>query len=334
MNASLGMLLDTLFRQSMTLVARLAVSNGSRVPLAHMPSQTFVYLTQELRAQGLGHKVIADMLGMTLRAYHGKVQRLHREQARRDRSLWQALVDYFHAEQGLVTKPQLLRKFRYEDSASVLGIINDLVSSGFLRREGEGERVTYHKAQEIAASMDEQALHALCSIVWILVRRYGPFGLQELKDHLPTRDEEELAAALAKLESEGRVTRHGLDAEEIFATPACVIPTDDTASWMGAMIDHLNAVVNTLSIKAERTKQREFDSHCGGSTFTFELDDDHPLKEQVLQHFEEVRQASSTLRQKVDAYNKEHSLAERVFRVTFYAGQHVLSDVVPQERIK
>lgn len=73
---NVNVLIDSVVRQTTILIAQLATSVGGRAPLTHIANQVFVDLTKELRQQGLGQKVIADMYGMALRTYHDKVRRL------------------------------------------------------------------------------------------------------------------------------------------------------------------------------------------------------------------------------------------------------------------
>ena len=72
---NVNLLIDNIVRQTTVLVAQLATAAGGRAPLAHVAGQVFVELVRELKAQGLGNKVIADMFGLTLRTYHDRVRR-------------------------------------------------------------------------------------------------------------------------------------------------------------------------------------------------------------------------------------------------------------------
>ena len=70
------LLIDAIVRQTTVLIAQLATASGVRTPLAHIANQVFLDLVNELRAQGLGNKVIADMFGLALRTYHRRVNQL------------------------------------------------------------------------------------------------------------------------------------------------------------------------------------------------------------------------------------------------------------------
>jgi hypothetical protein len=87
-------LIDAVVRQTTVLIAQLATAAGGRAPLAHTANQVFVDLVRELKEQGLGNKVIADMFGLALRTYHGKVRRLSESTTVRGKSLWEATLEF------------------------------------------------------------------------------------------------------------------------------------------------------------------------------------------------------------------------------------------------
>ena len=57
---NIQVLIDAIVRQTTILIAQLATSAGARAPLAHIANQVFLELVAELKAQGLGNKVIPD----------------------------------------------------------------------------------------------------------------------------------------------------------------------------------------------------------------------------------------------------------------------------------
>ncbi len=73
---NVNLLIDAVVRQTTVLVAQLATAAGTRATMAYTANQVFIDLVRELKEQGLGNKVIADMFGLALRTYHAKVQRL------------------------------------------------------------------------------------------------------------------------------------------------------------------------------------------------------------------------------------------------------------------
>jgi len=322
---SLHVLIDTLVRQSMVMVARLATSGGLRAPVAHIAEQVFRELTVELRSQGVGHKVIADMFGMSLRAYHAKIRRLDESADARRRSLWQAVLSYLETKQQ-VTKGELLQRFRHDDPLSVVGVANDLVTNGWVYRRGEGDALVYKLAEEAELSSNAVGDEALVSLVWILVRRHGPLEKRAFASLTPTLDVEKLDTALSALEADGRIRKYVDHGQEHYASDQCLILPTSKDAWMAAVIDHFGAVINTLCARAERQhRSGPYDHLCGGSTFHFELDIENPEWKEVIELFVEVRKRCSELRARVDAHNAQYP-PQRPVQVVLYAGQHVVAD--------
>ena len=105
------LLIDGVVRQTTVLIAQLSTSAGIRAPLSHIADQVFLDLAAEIEAQGVTRKVAADMFGLALRSYQKKVQRLTESATVRDRTLWEAVLDFL-PEQGGVTRERLLERFR------------------------------------------------------------------------------------------------------------------------------------------------------------------------------------------------------------------------------
>ena len=61
---SVKILIDGVVQQTTVLIAQLSTAAGIRAPLAHVADQIFVSLANEIEAQGVGRKVVADMFGM------------------------------------------------------------------------------------------------------------------------------------------------------------------------------------------------------------------------------------------------------------------------------
>jgi len=108
---NVNLLIDAMVRQTTVLIAQLATTAGARAPLAHTANRVFLDLVSELRQQGLGTRVISDMFGLSLRAYHAKVARLSESGTERGRSLWEALLEFVTTESLPATRarhiPQL-----------------------------------------------------------------------------------------------------------------------------------------------------------------------------------------------------------------------------------
>ncbi|MFP4601021.1 MAG: hypothetical protein ACLFVJ_22425 [Persicimonas sp.] len=120
-------LIDTLIQQTTVLIAQLATTAGIRAPLAHVANQIFLDLSNELEAQGVTRKVAADMFGLALRSYQLKIQRLSESLTERDRSLWEAVLDYIR-DQEMVRRVDVLTRFAHDDDSSVKGILRRVIA--------------------------------------------------------------------------------------------------------------------------------------------------------------------------------------------------------------
>jgi hypothetical protein len=117
---NVNLLIDAIVRQTTVLVAQIATAAGARAQLAHTANQVFLDLVHELKDQGLGNKVIAEMFGLNLRTYHNKIARLAESSTERGRSLWEALLAYVE-ERGSATRSDVLNRFRGDEEAIVRG---------------------------------------------------------------------------------------------------------------------------------------------------------------------------------------------------------------------
>jgi hypothetical protein len=126
---NVNLLIDAIVRQTTVLIAQLATAAGARAPLAHTANLVFTDLVRELKEQGVGNKVIADMFGLALRTYHARLRRLSESKTYQGRSLWEAVLEYVQSK-GTVLRADVLRRFQYDDEASVRGVLKDLVDSG------------------------------------------------------------------------------------------------------------------------------------------------------------------------------------------------------------
>ena len=86
--------IESVLREAVMEVARLATAGGARVSLARLTDQLFLELAGELERQGLTKPVIADMFGMALRTYHRRVQETQQSQTDVGRTVWEAVLDY------------------------------------------------------------------------------------------------------------------------------------------------------------------------------------------------------------------------------------------------
>jgi hypothetical protein len=321
-------LIDAIVHQTTVLIAQLATAAGVRAPLAHVADRVFLDLVTELRSQGVGGKVIADMFGMALRTYHARVRRLRESVSDQGRTLWEAVLGYIQ-EHALTSRKDVLHRFRYDDEPTVRGVLNDLMESGLVFKSGRGANTVYRAAEanEVQAASDPVEADAI--LAWVAINRFQPASRDDIAGavHLGP---EALDAALARLEADGRVTATETAGERRWRTDACLIPYGAPVGWEAAVFDHYQAMVTGVCTKLRRgaTVARRADA-VGGSTWGFDVWQDHPLEDEVYALFSEVRQKAGTLFAKVEAHNTAHprdaALGEPE-RLMFYVGQSIRAE--------
>jgi hypothetical protein len=320
------LLIDSIVRQTTVLVAQLATSAGARAPLAHVANQVFLELVAELKDQGLGNKVIADMFGLALRTYHARIRRLSESKTYSGRSLWEAVLEYVSGK-GTVLRAEVLRRFQYDDEATVRGVLRDLVESGMLFRTGKEDTTSYRAAmpEDYATPGSERTGDAAANMVWVAVSRYGPARANELL-RVMAMNEEELGVALGRLLREERIEAVETETETLYRCSSCVIPVGATAGWEASVFDHFQAVVTAIVSKVRQGRlSAEPNDSVGGSTYTYDVWRGHPHRDEVLGFLRDVRAKAVALRLKVEAYNERLGLpGEDPERVIAYVGQTLL----------
>jgi hypothetical protein len=321
---NVNLLIDALVRQTTVLIAQLATAAGARAPLAHTANQVFVELVHELRDQGLGNKVIADMFGLTLRTYHKRMARLSESATDRGRSLWEALLSYIE-EHGTVNRNDVLRRFSADDEAVVRGVLKDLVDSGVLFRSGRGDFTTYHVAKGAEAVRSAGDPARVATFAWIAIYRSGPLTRSELAELAPANPDA-IDFALEGLVSEGRITKTVHGDRITYSSNECVIPLGNAVGWEAAVFDHFQAMVTAICAKVRlgRTQAAASD-WVGGSTYTFEVWVGHPLHDEAIGFLRATRDRAVDLRRRIQAHTESPPVSdEHIKKVIAYVGQNVV----------
>lgn len=329
-DVNLALLIDSIVRQTTVLIAQLATATGGRSPLAHTANQVFTDLIRELKEQGLGNKVIADMFGLTLRTYHNRVRRLAESSTFKGRSLWEAVLSHIQ-DRGTVRRADILQRFCNDDERIVRAVLSDLVDGGIVFRSGRADHTTYRAAgaDEIVMGDDEQKQGALHHLLVVTISRFGPLTATEIAEQvrIPIDSLERTLAALVK---EGRVKSMPGTRGPVFSAEACVISFGEPAGWEAAVFDHYQAMVTAICVKLGRGELRaSLSDAVGGSTYTFDLWEGHPLEREVISLLAAFRQQGRALRERVEAHNRDHrqdptASERRELRVITYVGQGVL----------
>jgi hypothetical protein len=320
---NVNVLIDAVVRQTMVLIAQLATAAGVRAPLAHVANQVFLDLTHELKEQGLGNKVIADMFGLALRSYHSKVQRLSESSTFRGRSLWEAILDWIQ-KNGTVDQADVLSRFARDDEATVRGVLTDLVDSRLVFRTGRAGQTSYRAATaaERPSLLREEHGESLAQLVWVVIHRRGSASANELAEALAV-DRTVVQGALDRLVRERRVARVESGDAVTYRSEECVIPLGEPAGWEAAVLDHYHAVVTAICAKLSLGEaQSGAEDTVGGSTYGFTLWRGHPHEREVLGWLGRMRAEMSALRERVNAYNSAHRREQtETFGVLAYVGQ-------------
>ncbi len=318
-------LIESMVQQTTVLIAKLATAGGARAPLAHIASQVFVELASELERQGVSRKVTADMFGISLRAYQRKMQRLKESDTDRGRSLWEAILSFLRAS-SVVTRRQVLDRFKRDDQESVKSILHDLVESGLVFSTGNRSDDVYRAAtsDELGAIQRLDDDQAIDELLWSLIFSNGPIERQQLAV-LAGVSTESLEPALERLMKLRRIEEQYDDGAKQLYAERFYIGEGAEVGWEAAIYDHYRAVVRTLCNRLEPDEVREpYAGSIGGSTYTFDVGPGHPLEAEVLGLLERLRGECRTLRERVARYNREHGRVPRGENVVAYVGQSVL----------
>lgn len=334
------LLIDAIVRQTTVLIAQLATSGGARAPLAHVANQVFMDLAAELERQGLSRQVTADMFGISLRSYQRKVQRLRESSTDRGTSMWEAVLGYL-GDTGVVTRADVLERFHRDPEKLVGGILRDLVDSGLVFCSGTGLQAIYRVAseEELAAVRRASSVQGLEEFLWAHIYRHGPVSKAQLTE-LVAAEDAEVDAALAALTLDGRVTlnRDAADlspgvssggptesATPTYSAARLVVGVDAKRGWEASVYDHFQALVSTIGARLTTDDGSPYAPFIGGSTYSFDVGPEHPLREEVLSTLQRFRDRCSDLRTRIAEHNERPGNPAPTERVVVYAGQTVLA---------
>jgi hypothetical protein len=328
------LLIDSIVRETMVLIAQLATSGGLRAPLAHVAGQVFLDLAKQLESQGVPKKVTADMFGLALRTYQRRTQRLTQSRTDRGRSLWEVVFDFIR-KSDLVTREDILRRFRHDDEASLRGVLHDLTESGLVFASGSGRRAAYRAASddELGKVRRDADAEGLDAFVWGLVYREGPVAAEHLLDSSGL-EQVTLDRSLASLLASGRIERVESADGVHYRSRELVLRSDDPAGWEASVLDHFAAVARTITRKLTADPPAGRSDEVGGSTYHFVVWRGHPFEDEVLGELRRFRERMSALRARIDRFNAEQSVPNRTVRVDAYYGQSATEDdddVSPEE---
>ena len=237
------LLIDGIVRQTTVLIAQLSTSAGVRAPLAHVADQIFLELSAEIAAQGVSRKVAADMFGMALRSYQKKLRRLTESASVRNRTLWEAVMD-FVSEQGSATRDRILERFRYDEEREVAAVLNDLVGQGLIYATGKGNNSMYKLSseddrKELAQKDTEESV---LQMAWLALYRRA-LTRSELVAFL-NADEHAVNAAVSRLLADGHISE---SSDGKLSAETFLVPVGAERGWEAAVFDHFSAMAGAIA---------------------------------------------------------------------------------------
>lgn len=322
MNSKL--LIDAIMRQTTILIAELSTAAGIRAPLAHLADQVFLHLANEIEAQGVGRKVVADMFGLALRSYQKKVQRLTESATASERTLWEAVLDFLQ-ERGTASRKEIYQRFYQDEERHVAAVLNDLVNSGLLLCKGRGNSSAFRMSSDAERKRfsDEVSTDSLIAMIWLALSR-EPKTLAQIKGMVPVKGEA-VEMAVRTLIEDGRIILDYGAHPPLLTTQTVVIPVGTEQGWEVAVFDHFRAVANAIASKVRLGTARSSQADLiGGATLSFDLYSGHPYEAEVYGLLTRVRSEINSVWNKVASYNRTHPATGRERRkVVFYFGQNV-----------
>jgi hypothetical protein len=315
------LLVDGIVRQTTILIAQLSTTAGVRAPLAHVADQVFLDLAREIEGQGVSRKVVADMFGLALRSYQKKVRRLTAGSTDKNRTLWQAVLDFLR--DGSKSRSRILERFVYDGEREVGAVLNDLVSTGLVYCTGKGDGSLYGLTSEadLHAVVADDDLRSIANVAWLHVFLGNCRNDDALSERLGV-DMMVVSRTVELLIREHHLSR---DADGALVPTDLVIPVGATEGWEAAVLDHYRAVSAAIATKAAAGRQSTKTDEVGGATLTFSLYPGHPREAAVRSLLATVRAQVNALWEEVTAHAVEHPPAEDDVKVTFYFGQLVTS---------
>jgi DNA-binding MarR family transcriptional regulator len=261
------------------------------------------------------------MFGLGLRTYRRKIQRLSESSTERGRSLWEAVLDYVRKHE-LSTRREILTRFSSDEEAQVRAVLRDLRESELIFSSGSGPNPAYRAAtdEELRILQRKRGSEGTDELLIALMYRDGLLTLKEIAE----RAQLEIGAiepTVARLLESGRIERVEEEGVFRYRARALVIPLGAPVGWEAAVFDHFNALVSTVLTRLGAPAASAPHDKVGGSTYTIDVWEGHPLADEVTGTLARLRTTLSELRARVSDYNTSNELPESHTRVVIYCGQ-------------
>jgi hypothetical protein len=228
--------------------------------------------------------------------------------------LWSELLDAIERE-GSALRSTLLKRFGREDEEVVRAVLHDLVQSGLVVDVGKGPAARYRLARdEELMARQESGKQAL---IHAIVYRHGPLSTEALSARTGM-SASALEPVLAALAERGGVEQRGT----LYWARDFSVLLGDGAGWEAAVFDHVQAAVQAI---IQRLASEAPAGMVGGSTYSFDIWDGHPLQAEVENALARFRAEHSALRANVEAHNARLGRPASYRQVVVYGGQAVLA---------
>jgi hypothetical protein len=317
-------LIDSIVRQTTVLIAQLATAGGVRAPLAHIANQVFRELARELDAQGVSRKVSADMFGMALRSYLRRIAGLNESSTERGRTLWEAVLAYL-GQGDLRSRAEILGRFARDDQDLVRSVLHDLTESGLAFSSGSGPDQVYRattRAEQMQIGRLADAA-GLTELLWAFIYREGPLSRVQLLE-FAAASAHSVDDALAELMRLGKISADGEGDARRYRAERLEVLLHAESGFEAAVFDHYRAVVQTICQRLLVDKGSELARRIGGSTFTLDVWDGHPLAGEAYNMLADFRARYADLFERIEQHNAAHGRPDDYDQVVIYGGQHVL----------
>jgi hypothetical protein len=214
-----------------------------------------------------------------------------------------------------------------DEESQVRAVLRELCDSQLVFSSGTGQGTSYRAASEedLATLQKQRGNDGADELIVALMYREAPLTLGEIaaKAQLEVA---EIEPVVARLLSEGRI--QGVDdaGEPRYRAGALLIPFGAPVGWEAAIFDHFKALVTTILCKLRDPHVAALDDVVGGSTYTIDVWDDHPLAQEVYGALARVRRSLGDLRTRVQTFNETREVPDRHTRVVIYAGQCLIQE--------
>jgi hypothetical protein len=163
----------------------------------------------------------------------------------------------------------------------------------------------------------------LQELLWAFCYREGPVTRAQLGEFAASNPSQ-IDAALAQLVALGKVTASGEGDVRSYRAERLEVLLEAAAGWEAAVFDHFRAMVQTICQRLTTARNGDAAQRVGGSTFTLDVWDGHPLAQEAYGVLARFRSEHAALFERVEQHNAEHARPDDYDQVVIYAGQHVL----------